>query len=72
MLFGVRDYGGAERTNGTNPIPHTSVDYRYDDRVTTAAAVSGSRIMLNPNLAMDSDDILTVEYLSGAIDGLHA
>ena len=72
MLFGVRDYGGAERTNAANPIPHTSVDYRYDDKVTTASAVSGSRIMLNPSLAMDSDDILTVEYLSGAIDGLHA
>ena len=72
MLFGVRDYGGAERTNGANPIPHTNVDYRYDDKVTTASAVSGSRILLNPNLAMDSDDILTVEYLSGAIDGLHA
>ena len=72
LLFGALDRGGATRTTAANPIPHTSVDYRWDDKKNIQSVVSGSRILLNPNLALDSDDILTVEYLSGTIQGHHS
>ena len=72
LLFGALDRGAATRTTAANPIPHTSVDYRWDDKKNIQSVVSGSRILLNPNLALDSDDILTVEYLSGTIQGHHS
>ncbi len=73
LLMGVRDYGACSRAaSAAQPIGHGRFDYRWDDAIDSASPISGSRILLNPALALDSNDILTVEYLSGTVVGHHA
>ena len=46
---------------GENPHGPTAADYRIN-----TSSASSYTVLLNEELALDSDDILTVTYLSGS------